>query len=969
MPTKTTSVSSGTTTRKQRFTGATQGAGACKRWYIGRYGNYDYDAYFKFNDLSSTAAWWDGVGKIVSGTLTLTVDDGLGVLGDTMPSGSPKVVLRRLTDSFSEGGNHANFDSADWTSAIGTPDRSKTVTATRAAATQVNIDVTAWLEDWAPTKVKRRDGGNGRAKSNYGFGLFGTKDTGQNWAVFSEDEATLTSYRPSLSMVYEYGPTAPDTPTLSLSPSGAVGSLSAFTGAFTDNDTNDKLRRSHVQVYTNSAVKSGNADLDDTIDVTNHGYKVGTEVWFHSLTGGAGLYTTVPYYVRTVVNSSSFKVSRTPGGAVVNITDAYSALTVAAPIYSKTLPESEAAILAGVASHVPEDLPVLARGVTYKWRMRLYDSDGDVSGFSALTSFSVTNTAPNTPTGLFPKAPDNSFATLSDAEFGATFSDPDAGDTPLAWQVQLSAYAQGDAHWLDDEFILWNTGKVYGTFNNNAFKTPYGGQGLDAGTYYYRIRLWDNHHEVSPWAYGTVVVSAPFVLEPNDSLSAIQLRPRAPWRIVIRDMKESDRVTRKANRGPGNVVAILEDAKNVGASLMYNSPGEAHWTLAVDHPQISVIEPKQTHYAIEFRQGDGWREVFAGLVWNVDATDRDVVFYGIDYLALLDRVVDTRYDPANSEKSYPVGSKYSNKSIKTIIVDQLTQAKNKTNSPVGFITVDSAAIDALNETVTVYSTYQPVLNFVTGLLESHRAGKALNTRISVQKTTTGYKWVIQDNPGVLRSNMRMRYGELVQGYRVQPFGDDWATRVDAIGRDKDGLRVRYSSQKAPGMDEAVWGRYDFPTFIDGISDGNDLARRGRQLVTGLSMLGRRMGLGLRSGVLQPRDGYDLMDRFPVDIEHGSISTAAYGHDGEWVCVGITWQALQRGDLNTVLTLLPKESGSAPSADLLLNREISTEAEWQVGWTAPNPLNATARYWLDQSTGKVYRKSDGTLIASGVTGTV
>jgi len=277
------------------------------------------------------------------------------------------------------------------------------------------------------------------------------------------------------------------------------------------------------------------------------------------------------------------------------------------------------------------------------------------------------------------------------------------------------------------------------------------------------------------------------------------------------------------------------------------------------------------------------------------------------------------------------------------------------------------SIDALNDVVTVYSTYQPVLNFITGLLESHKAGKALNTRIHVKQVTGGgYQWFIDDSPGSLRSNLRMRYGELVQGYRIMPFGDDWATRVDAIGRDKDGLKVRYSSQQAPGMDEATWGRWDYPTFIDGISDGSDLARRGKQLAVSISLLGRKLGLGLRSGVLQPRDGYDLMDRFPVEIQHGSIDTTAYGHDGEWIVMGITWQALQRGDLNTTLTLLPKESGTSPSADLLVTQPISSQREWQVGWAPPNPLAATARYWLDQSSGDVYELTDGATIVDGIT---
>lgn len=981
MPSKQALVDKGTTTRVRVSTGLQQGAGNCKRYYVGRHTDsghaYQYISYFKFDDVTSTNAWWSDVGKIIRATLTLTVDDGLGVLGDTMPSGSPKVVLRRLADAFGEAHAHADFSTEDWTTAAPAPDRSRTIYPTRGAGEQVQIDVTDFIEDWAPSKVDRRDGGAGRNKANHGFGLFGTTDPKNNWAAFSEDEAALTAYRPLLTLEYEYGPTAPKKPGLTgiMSPSGAVAALTDFQADFVDDDTSDLLSNSHVQVYSAGSVKGGSGSTNDEITVTSHGYNIGDEVWFHSLSAGAGLSVDRPYWVKSIVSASKFTVTASKSGSTLgtktNITSAYSSLSVGKAFYSKSLKASALEVTNARFAHVPEDIGDLARGATYYWRARVSDTDGSVSPWSDLVSFSITNTAPNAPTDLFPLDA-YSTSTLAGLSFGGRFTDLDAGDTLLAYEVQLSAYASGDARWADDANILWNTGKVYVSPDvqvAGVYEVPYGGAGLSAGTYHWRTRVWDSKQGVSNWAYSSVVLSADFVQEPNDVDVAIPLRKRAPWRILIKDMFQSDGVTPTVGRGPGRTIAILEDAMNTGASLMYNSPGEAHWTLSADHPQISVIEPKRTHYSIEFRQGDGWREVFAGLVWNFDATDRDVVFYGIDYLALLDRVVDTRYDSGNPDKSYlSGGSKYSNQTIKTIVVNQLSTAKSKTNSPVGFIDVNPLAIADMNETLTVYSTYQPTLNFVTGLLESHRAGRAYNTRISVQKTATGYRWVVQDNPGVLRTGMRMRYGELVQGYRVKPFGDDWATRVDAIGRDKDGLKVRYTTQRSEiASVEETYGRFDMPTFIDGISDGNDLIRRARQAVASVSTVGRQVGIGLRSGVLQPRDGYDIMDRFQVDIDHGAVTTANYGHDGEWVAVGITWQALQRGDLNTTLTLVPKESGSAPSSDIISDRPVNTQREWQVGWTVPDASTVSAKYWLDQSTGIVYGRVEGALVAS-ITGT-
>lgn len=945
------SVASGTTVRVATDGSPKQGAGNCKRLYVGRFSAFDYDAFLKFTPV------WTNVGKIVSAILTLYTDDGLGVVPDFVSaSDAPKVTFRRLTSAFSEGTANASFVTADYTAPSSTTTNQRYQQACASDVLGVtHIDVTGMVEDIAPKTVLRRNGTPGGALTNYGIALLGTVDTKQNAGFISEDaEAGVAAYVPVLTLTFEYGLTAPDVPT-TLSPSGAVAAIGSFQGDFSDVKTSDTLRTSEVEVYTNPV--AGTAAITDIITSSAHGLANGAVVYFPSLTGGTGLSTFTPYYVRDRT-TNTFKVAATSGGAAVNITVAYSALTWAKRVYDVTQAESNTAILAARFDHVPSSLTILTN-VTYQWRARVTDQEGQTSPWTALVSFSVTNTNPDAPT-LTP-VDGSTYASLDGIQFrGGTFSDPDIGDTLLAYQVQLSAYPSGDAHWLDDNYILWNTGKFYVGSGSTDWQTPYGGAALSAGTYYWRARQWDNHQGVSAWTYASIVLTADFIVEASDSTNAIQLRPRAAWRIVIRDMGTL--------RGPGAVVAILEDAYNVGASILYNSPGEAHWTLGIAHPQLSVIEPKQTHYAIEFRQGDGWREVFAGLVWDFDASDRDVVFYGVDYLGLLDFMADEHYDPANIEKAASLGgSKYSNYTIRNIIIDQLKRARELANSPVGFIT--TGAIGTMSETVTVYSTYQPTLNFVVGLIDSHRAGSGKRTRLSVNKTTAGgYEFVIKDDPGVQRDNLRLRYGELVQGYRVIPFGNTWASRINAVGRDKDGLKVRYQSLTAPGIDESVWGRFASQQFFDNISDANDMERRTRQAAIAASKLGHQVALGLRSGVLQPRDGYDLCDQFPVDIVHGSVDTGNFG-SGYWVAVGITWQALQRGDLDTTLTLQPREDSTPPSSDLLTLQPISSQAEWQIGWTPPTVVTPTSKYWLDQSTGKVYIRVDGALIFTGITGDV
>lgn len=65
----------------------------------------------------------------------------------------------------------------------------------------------------------------------------------------------------------------------------------------------------------------------DLVNVTGHGLVNGQRVRFYSLTGGAGLALATPYYVISATQDT-FQVSTTFGGAAVNITTNYSAVTV-----------------------------------------------------------------------------------------------------------------------------------------------------------------------------------------------------------------------------------------------------------------------------------------------------------------------------------------------------------------------------------------------------------------------------------------------------------------------------------------------------------------------------------------------------------------------------------------------------------------------------------------------------------------
>lgn len=471
------------------------------------------------------------------------------------------------------------------------------------------------------------------------------------------------------------------------------------------------------------------------------------------------------------------------------------------------------------------------------------------------------------------------------------------------------------------------------------------------------IREWQ--HLTIDASYGTVWVN-PIVVPPNpahDELTggSFYMLKEGPyagylvsfWSNDITDPNNDDlpwgdievghATTTEFDRGPGAVLATLGPGDVtvspgpgsspvphlVGASKNYNAAGEMHFTLLVDSPYIGIPLPKKTHYAIEFYRGGQWVEVFAGLIWDMDATDTEVVFYGIDYLGLLNYIVDERYDPSGEQKESPEGSKFTGKPIHTIIQSMLNYAIDAEDSILGFMTVDYVQVPFSPNISKVYSTLSPVLQFIVGLIESSRAGSGKSTRISVVKNEAGkYVFRVQANPGSRREDLKLAYvpGGLIQGYRVIPFGKTWASRVNFVGRNVKGLKT-YFHNEASAVDQGEWGRIaQGATFVDGTEDENDIKRRAMQAAVDASRMGRQISVGLRLGSFSPEENYEVCDSLPVQIKHGAVDTYSWGSDtfgcedvsrpedvqaAYWQILGLTWESFDDSHWMTNLTLFPK----------------------------------------------------------------
>lgn len=407
-------------------------------------------------------------------------------------------------------------------------------------------------------------------------------------------------------------------------------------------------------------------------------------------------------------------------------------------------------------------------------------------------------------------------------------------------------------------------------------------------------------------------------------------------------------VTEEAgNRGPGATLATLYHGAHplgnphlAGASKHYNAPGEMHFTLLVDDPNINVPKPKETHYAIEFldTDTDEWVECFQGLVWDMEAVETTVIFYGIDYLALLRTLWDERFDPTNPDKPPPNGSKYVGKTIQFIVQDQLQYAIDQLNSPVGFI--EMGEIATMSYTVDIYSTFANVFDFVVGLIDSHRAGTGKFTELRVDKIGDGqYEFVVEDDPGHERPGLALEYGVLAQGYKVTPFGVDWADRVNAIGRDRTGSKLLFVTQQSGAM-EARYGRIGAPPLFQDSIDENDLKRRALQFALDSSRIGRQIGVGTKLGSYRPFEGYVLTDYVPVIIEHGAVHTSEYDNDefgaedddeasegttGTWAIIGIQWESYDDGHWETIPILWPRGRGAVPAGSGVVSAAFAKQS--------------------------------------------
>ena len=364
---------------------------------------------------------------------------------------------------------------------------------------------------------------------------------------------------------------------------------------------------------------------------------------------------------------------------------------------------------------------VLKGQISYDWRCKGFDVGGKSSDWSPWYNVTFSGTPPTVAL--------RSIGTLQNLQGYTFIADWTAAGADRVDSYRIQVKRQGDV-WSDN---IWDESKTFITTldaQNKRISFQYGGPNLGPGDYEIRIMVVDNRGVASGWdeeVFVLTVGSEDDTLAANDDgfppYSTAFKRTHSPCRILLY-------ANDGANRAPGTLKAVIEDAANIGMSQVVNEGGEFFFTLPATHPQAGECEPWQRHWELQQYRRGNWRTIGNGLLSDFDAGDEDIIVYGYDYLGVLAKSVDTRTpNKKDIEATHAKGgAKYVDTKISDVITDQLQQAGAATpDSPLAFFNI--GVMHNLNTKITIYSSFKQRLDFIRGLIESHKAGSGVRTRL------------------------------------------------------------------------------------------------------------------------------------------------------------------------------------------------------------------------------------------------
>jgi hypothetical protein len=249
---------------------------------------------------------------------------------------------------------------------------------------------------------------------------------------------------------------------------------------------------------------------------------------------------------------------------------------------------------------------------------------------------------------------------------------------------------------------------------------------------------------------------------------------QAPFRITLWDMTG-------AGRGRGSVKAVISDAKYIGCSSHLNQGGEMFFTLPYNHPQIAECDPLNRHYRVDrWDEEDAvYRTVGSGILQDYSATDNETVFFGVDYLGVLNQTItDATGASAGSTVTY------NDKTISHIFQAEMSAAKNQANSRLGFIEVE-ATINASATTYDFFTAGEQRTNFLSDISSIAQSGATskvfFGNRIESASQPYNYFFLDMNYASTPNNSLRLVYGANVKRFSYSPNFRSLRTRAIVIG--------------------------------------------------------------------------------------------------------------------------------------------------------------------------------------------
>lgn len=288
-------------------------------------------------------------------------------------------------------------------------------------------------------------------------------------------------------------------------------------------------------------------------------------------------------------------------------------------------------ILTATAEVVPDTLNHMKFAIADA-RDGVWDSGVFIEGGSF-----VSNTIPNAPASPMCEGETNpTDITDLTPEFSWTFSDPDAGDTQGAYQIQVGTTEGGSD--------MWDSGQVTSSSSTNI---SYAGSDLDySTTYYWRIRTWDNNNAAGPYCENQTFTTAEEILSPVANFTANVTSGPAPLAVNFTDLSTNTPASWLWDFGDGSTsndqspTHTYTSGGTYTVSLSATNTAGSNTSTQVDYITVVVAtRVNASHTSVTYNENDHIN-VDSGITVSSDSSFTSARVYigdgyisGEDYLA------------------------------------------------------------------------------------------------------------------------------------------------------------------------------------------------------------------------------------------------------------------------------------------------------------------------------------------------